>query len=88
MKLHVHDTSDAMAKAAAETAARILRDAIAKKGQAAFIAATGVSQFGFLKYLVAAPTSRGNGRPCSTWTSTSGFRPTIRPASDAICVSG
>jgi glucosamine-6-phosphate deaminase len=55
MKLHVHDTSDAMAKAAAETAARILRDAIAKKGQAAFIAATGVSQFGFLKYLVAAP---------------------------------
>jgi len=37
MKLHVHDTSDAMAKAAAETAARIPRDAIAKKGQAAFI---------------------------------------------------
>ena len=55
MKLHVHDTSDAMVKAAAETAGRILREAIAKKGQAAFIAATGASQFGFLKYLVAAP---------------------------------
>jgi len=55
MKLHVHDTSDAMAKAAAETAGRILREAIAQKGRAAFIAATGASQFGFLANLVAAP---------------------------------
>lgn len=55
MKLSVHDTSDAMAQAAAETAARILRDAITQKGHAAFIAATGASQFGFLKYLVTAP---------------------------------
>lgn len=55
MKLSVHMTADAMAKAAAEAAARILREAIARKDRAAFIAATGVSQFGFLENLVAAP---------------------------------
>jgi glucosamine-6-phosphate deaminase len=44
-----------MGKAAAETAASILRDAIARKGRAAFIAATGASQFGFLAHLVAVP---------------------------------
>ena len=55
MKVSVLETSDAMAKAAAEAAARILREAIARKGPAAFIAATGASQFDFLKYLVAAP---------------------------------
>lgn len=55
MKLTVHETSNAMAQVAAESAARILREAIAQKGRAAFIAATGKSQFGFLKYLVAAP---------------------------------
>jgi glucosamine-6-phosphate deaminase len=55
MKLTVHETAEAMGKAAAETAARILREAIARKGRAAFIAATGASQFGFLAHLVAAP---------------------------------
>ena len=55
MRLSVHDSSDAMAKAAAETAARILRGAVAQKGHAAFIAATGASQFGFLQHLVATP---------------------------------
>jgi glucosamine-6-phosphate deaminase len=55
MKLSAHDSSDAMAQAAAESAARILRDAIAQKGHAAFIAATGVSQFGVLQHLVATP---------------------------------
>jgi len=55
MKLHVYDSSDAMAKAAAEMAARLLREAISRKGRAAFIAATGASQFGFLQSLVTAP---------------------------------
>jgi glucosamine-6-phosphate deaminase len=55
MKICVHLDRDVMAKAAAEVAARILRDAVQKKGRAAFIAATGASQFNFLKHLVAAP---------------------------------
>ena len=55
MKISVHETSEAMAQAAAETAARILREAIAERGGVAFIAATGASQFDFLKNLVAAP---------------------------------
>ena len=55
MKLRVHETSGGMAKAAAEAAARILREAISQKGHAAFIAATGASQFDFLAHLVAAP---------------------------------
>ena len=55
MKISVNLDTDVMAKAAAETAARILREAIRNQGRAAFIAATGASQFNFLKYLVAAP---------------------------------
>ena len=55
MKISAHLDTDVMAKAAAENAARILRDAIQKKGRVAFIAATGASQFNFLKHLVAAP---------------------------------
>lgn len=55
MKLSVHEDATGMAKAAAETAAQLLRDAIARNGRAAFIAATGASQFAFLQHLVAAP---------------------------------
>lgn len=55
MKISAHLDSDVMAKAAAENAARLLRDAIQKKRQAAFVAATGASQFSFLKHLIAAP---------------------------------
>ncbi len=55
MKIAVHLDTDVMAKVAAENAAQVLRDAIQRKGKAAFIAATGASQFNFLKYLVAAP---------------------------------
>jgi glucosamine-6-phosphate deaminase len=44
-----------MAKAAAEQAADLLKGAIARKERAAFVAATGVSQFGFLGVLVSAP---------------------------------
>ena len=55
MKIAVHLDSDVMAKMAADRAAQILRDAVQRQGQAAFVAATGASQFNFLKHLVAAP---------------------------------
>jgi glucosamine-6-phosphate deaminase len=55
MKIAAHLDPDVMAKVAAETAARILRDAIQRRGRATFVAATGASQFSFLKHLVTAP---------------------------------
>ena len=55
MKIAVHLDPDVMAKVAADSAAQILRDAIQRRGRASFVAATGASQFNFLKYLVAAP---------------------------------
>ena len=58
MKLSVFDTTDAMARAAAHKAAEILREAVAKRGAATFVAATGVSQFGFLNALVGEPDLR------------------------------
>jgi glucosamine-6-phosphate deaminase len=55
MKIAVHLDADVMARAAAETAARVLGEALQQKGRAAFVAATGASQFNFLKHLVTAP---------------------------------
>lgn len=55
MKITAGKDPETMAKAAAATAAEILRTAIRERGRAAFIAATGASQFGFLAQLVAAP---------------------------------
>jgi glucosamine-6-phosphate deaminase len=55
MKITIHDTSAAAAQAAAAAAAGILREAIAARGRAVFVAATGNSQLEFLKHLVAAP---------------------------------
>jgi len=54
MKIAVFPTVEEMSSAAAETAAEILRTAVREKGRAAFIAATGASQFGFLQHLTAA----------------------------------
>lgn len=51
MKIEVHKTKRECGAAAAERAAEILRNAIAAKGHASFIAATGASQFEFLKAL-------------------------------------
>ena len=48
----LYPTKMEMAKAAAEKAASILNEAIARKGGATFIAATGASQFEFLEALV------------------------------------
>jgi len=55
MKIAAHLDADVMAKVASETAARVLREAVQRRGRAAFVAATGASQFNFLKHLVAAP---------------------------------
>ena len=54
METHVLPSKDAMAKAAADKAAEILRQALTAKKTARFIAATGASQFEFLEYLTAA----------------------------------
>jgi glucosamine-6-phosphate deaminase len=54
MKIAAHLDPDVMARAAADAAAQILRDALQRQGRAAFVAATGASQFNFLKHLVAA----------------------------------
>jgi glucosamine-6-phosphate deaminase len=55
MKIKVYDTPTAASLAAAEAAAGILREAIAAKGRAVFVAATGNSQLEFLKRLTATP---------------------------------
>src|SRR5262249_21486087 len=55
MRVAVHPDPAATARAAAERAAALLRDAIAVRGRAAFVAATGLSQVAFLQHLVAAP---------------------------------
>jgi glucosamine-6-phosphate deaminase len=55
MEIMVYDSVPAMAAAAAEQAATLLKDAIAARGRAVFIAATGVSQFVFLENLTADP---------------------------------
>src|SRR5437762_5445626 len=53
MKIEVFDTKLAVGQAAANNAARIIRQAIAERGVAYLIAATGASQFEFLDALVA-----------------------------------
>jgi len=55
MTIRAFKRSDVMSRAAAEAAATILRDTLAKKGRARIIAATGASQFEFLKALADAP---------------------------------
>ena len=55
MDIKVFSTKMQMAQAAADKAAALLRAAIARHGQAVFVAATGASQFEFLQALTAAP---------------------------------
>ncbi|MFI5007428.1 MAG: glucosamine-6-phosphate deaminase [Solirubrobacterales bacterium] len=55
MDVRVFETKAKMGQAAALDAAAILRDAIARKGEAHVIAATGASQFEFLDALTATP---------------------------------
>lgn len=53
MKTFVHDDKRATSEAAAERAADILTEAIERKGEATFVAATGASQFDFIDALTA-----------------------------------
>ncbi len=53
MKIEVFKTKTECSAAAAEMAGQVLRNAIADKGRASFIVATGASQFDFLKALTA-----------------------------------
>ena len=55
MKVDIAKDAEEMAKQAAAYAAEGIRDAIAQRGEARIIVATGASQFGFLKALTAAP---------------------------------
>jgi len=55
MRVSVSPTKLEMAEAAATRAAELLRGAIARKGHAAFVAATGASQFEFLDCLTSTP---------------------------------
>ena len=55
MNLAIFDSRTQLAEAAADDAASIIREAIAERGQAHVIAATGASQFEFLDALVLQP---------------------------------
>lgn len=55
MNVSIFDSRPRLAEAAADEAARIIREAIADCGQAYLIAATGASQFEFLEGLVRQP---------------------------------
>jgi glucosamine-6-phosphate deaminase len=55
MKLHLYPTKSALGEAAAAAGAKAIRDAIATKGQAHIIVATGASQFEMLDALVRQP---------------------------------
>ncbi len=55
MRVHVLKSSEEMARAAAADAAAVLRQALAERGEARLIVATGASQFGFLQALTQTP---------------------------------
>jgi glucosamine-6-phosphate deaminase len=55
MEVRIFDSKRELGKAAASAAARVIRQAIAERGQAYVIAATGASQFEFLDELVQQP---------------------------------
>ncbi len=55
MDISVFPDGAEMGQAAAAKAAELLKDAITRKGQATFVAATGASQFDFLEALTSAP---------------------------------
>jgi len=56
IEVRIFETRQEMSKVATEKAARILRSAIKKKGEAVFVAATGASQFEFLEALASIPS--------------------------------
>jgi len=52
MKVEIHDTKQELGRAAAEQAARKIKQAIRRKGDASIIVATGASQFEILESLI------------------------------------
>ena len=56
MKIKIFETKKEMGKVAAERAVEVLEEAIKEKGEAVFVAATGASQFEFLKALTSMPS--------------------------------
>lgn len=56
MRVKILETKPEMAKAAAERAAGVLKEAIKEKNEAVFVVATGASQFEFLKNLTSIPS--------------------------------
>ena len=55
MRLQIFENKISLAQAAAQQAAAAIRRALAERGQARIVAATGVSQFEFLAALTTAP---------------------------------
>ncbi|QMU26968.1 glucosamine-6-phosphate deaminase [Adhaeribacter radiodurans] len=55
MEINISDNPQELGKAAGSTAAKLIRQAIAEKGSATIILATGTSQFETLKQLIAEP---------------------------------
>ncbi|HKG13335.1 MAG TPA: 6-phosphogluconolactonase, partial [Pyrinomonadaceae bacterium] len=55
MRVEIYESKSEIARAAAERAAGIIRGAIAGRGEACIVAATGASQFEFLAELTAKP---------------------------------
>jgi glucosamine-6-phosphate deaminase len=55
MQIHVFPDGDSLARAAAQQAASRIQAAIAERGRARIIAATGTSQIAFLRALIATP---------------------------------
>lgn len=52
MQIHIHDTTDSMARSAAAEGVAAIRAALAQRGEANVILATGASQFGMLDALM------------------------------------
>lgn len=53
MQIHIHDSTDGMARSAAAEGIAAIKAAVADKGEANIILATGASQFGMLEALMA-----------------------------------
>lgn len=52
MQIHIHDSTETMARSAAKEGAAIIKAALAERGEANVILATGASQFGMLDVLM------------------------------------
>jgi glucosamine-6-phosphate deaminase len=64
MKIKIHKTKEEAGAAAATLGARLIREALAERGQANLIMATGASQFEMLASLVKAPSIAWNRVTC------------------------